>query len=205
MIDDLRLLDMCAEVYSRDDPDWGDWRIRVFAYYEQGYLCIVPAGSRQLEDWWLDLHAMEVMPVILGGGTAWVTTPFWLDVATVIEGVVSEVDQACLPVIVAGHSKGGAEAQCIAAQLKRRGIVAAKLTTFESPRVGSMDGFLADVLGTDYAHLGDAVVDAPPLRDHPRPLTWFLDPALPENGDRLANHHLATAIRPALVKYLGAP
>jgi hypothetical protein len=200
MISDLALCDICAAIYPRDDPDWGNDRIRVFKTIQSGCLVISPAGSRTLEDWAIDLQAFEERAARGLGSVTW---PFFEDVLTVIDAIEAECRASSLPIVVDGHSKGGAEAQDIAAELTLRGIVVARLVTFEAPAVGALNGVLLSVPGIDFAHLGDDIVVAqPPGRPHPRPQTWFPDPALPEDGDLFANHHLATAIRPALVTYL---
>lgn len=189
---DLTLLDLCQAAYDGPNPTYAAGDCRIYRTDLPNCTALVAAGSRTLEDWVTDLKAG------------------WRADASAVLPLVLAVVPFPKPLALAGHSKGGSDIQDLAARLIEAGAPVWRLTTFEAPAVGPRDGYLEDVDGADYAHYGDEIVWLPPSTPHPRALLWFPEPALPIIDphrdlviDPFANHHILTAIRPALVRLLG--
>lgn len=101
------------------------------------------------------------------------------DLGTVHAGFDLTTDE-CLPeiiravepapgVIVTGHSKGGANAEMLAAKLILAGVAIVRLVTFGTPRwilgnTAKADALLAPALGPSYRHFRDYVTQVPPGR-----------------------------------------
>lgn len=181
MIGNLRLCDICIAQFGHP-PRYAAGDCRVHRADENGFTILNFEGSRTGLDWVTNLHA---------GWNA--------DATGVLPLILADRASFAPALVVVGHSKGGADAQDFADALIMQGIVPVKLVTFEAPAVNDRGGRLMPVHGNDYAHHGDPVPLLPPFTAHPRPLTWLTAPALPEFPDPASNHHLATAVRPALV------
>ena len=185
---DLTLLDLCAKAWDDPSPTYAAGDCRIYRTDTDDYTILVAAGSRTLADWVTNLKvgwradASAVLPLILAD------VPFQK------------------PLVLAGHSKGGADIQDL---VERLALNAVRMTTFEAPGTGSSD-ITWRMSGMDYTHRGDPVWGLPLGASHPRPLFLFDDPALPIIDphrdpviDPFINHHLTT-IRPALVRLLAA-
>lgn len=192
---DLTLLDLCAKAWDDPNPTYAAGDCRLYRTELAGWTALVAAGSATpgedfdefLADWAVNL------------------TAGWQADASAVLPLLPAASSFGKPLLLAGHSKGGADIQDLAALLVHRGFAVARLVTFEAP-AGGLDAAVSALAGVDYAHHGDGVVTAPLGRPHPRPLTWFPDPPLPELPDPFANHHLATAVRPSLIRLLkGTP
>jgi alpha-beta hydrolase superfamily lysophospholipase len=190
VISDLVLCDLCAA--ANDAWAAGTWGAygagdcHLYRTDQDGYTILAAAGSEQLEDWVVDLMAG------------------WRTDAAKVFPVLLDAQKTFLPLVLCGHSKGGADIIDVADRLRKAGIVAVRLVTFEAPIAGAHPGLRPMIPGADYAHHGDGVPMVPLGVRRPQPLTWFPDPALIDYDDLFANHHLATAVRPALVRFLGA-
>jgi Lipase (class 3) len=106
-------------------------------------------------------------------------------------------------VILTGHSKGGAEAEMLAAKLAAKGIGIAKLTTFGTPRwviIGNTKVPLllpATLVGVSYRHFKDVVTEVPfPPFDHPstRPTVEIGSGTFAQMMDAAWMHHMANYI-----------
>lgn len=173
---DLEVLGFCADAYNRTDPDFAGADCRAFVYPSSIGPVLVFAGSRTAEDWITDVE--------LGFGK---------DAQAIVDAVLAKYPSG---LVLAGHSKGGAEAQKMAELFDERGIGPLPLTTYGAPRTGNCGGRLLRWPRPDWCHTGDHVPGVPPLEPHPRQVTW-IGTALPENLDLFTNHHL-TAYRAAL-------
>lgn len=188
MVSDLVLCDACAAANAawaagtRGTFDAGDCHI--YRTDQEGYTILAAAGSEQFEDWIVDLMAG------------------WRSDASAVLPLIRASNAVSGELYLTGHSKGGGDIIELADLLKRGGIVIIRLVTFEAPITGAHPGLRPAIPGSDYAHHGDGVPLVPLGHQRPQPLTWFPDPALPESSDLFANHHLLTAVRPALVKLL---
>lgn len=192
---DLELLDLCAKAWDDPNPTYAAGDCRIYRTDTDDYTILVAAGSAT--------PGMN-MAEFLRDWTANITADWQADASAALPLVLAGIPFP-KPLVLAGHSKGGADIQEISDMLlSKTGVPISRLVTFEAPAVGGCYGWLRRVPGLDYAHHGDGVVLSPLGRPHPRPLTWFPDPALPEFPDLFANHHIATAIRPALVRLLAA-
>lgn len=107
-------------------------------------------------------------------------------------------------VTLTGHSKGGAEAEMLAAKLAAKGVKIAGLTTFGTPRwvVGEnkkVPLLIPATLGTSYRHFKDIVTEVP-LRpmEHPASRT------LVEIGTGTFRDRLNPAGMHHMVNYIGA-
>ena len=199
MISDLRLCDLCAAAnaaWAAGIPgtyNAGDCHI--YRTDEDGYTVFAAAGSEQFDDWIVDLMARW-----RADASAVLSLLLW---------PLSTTGSPVIPItgttlVLTGHSKGGADIIELADGLRLAGFSIARLVTFEAPIAGPHPGLRPAVPGPDYAHHGDGVPLVPLGRQRPQPLTWFPDAAIDDDQDLFANHHLATAIRPALVRYLAA-
>ncbi len=187
MISDLDLCDLCA--LANDAWAAGTWGAygagdcHIYRTDKDGFTILAAAGSETLEDWVVDLMA------------GWRT-----DAAKMLP-VLLDAQKTFLPLVLTGHSKGGADIIEVADRLRMAGIVAVRLVTFEAPIAGAHPGLRPAVPGPDYAHHGDGVPLVPLGRSRPQQLAWLPDKALDDDDDLFANHHLATAIRPALIRF----
>jgi hypothetical protein len=188
---DLALLDLCAAAWGDPNPTYAGGDCRIYRTDWPDCTVLVAAGSATpgldfgefTRDWLINL-----------------TADWQADASSVLPQILAAMPFP-QPLVLAGHSKGGADVQDLAGMLTVKGIEIVRVVTFEAPATG-LDVAVARLAGPDYCRAGDPVVHAPLGIPHPRPLTWFSDPPLPEFPDLLANHHIATAIRPALVRYL---
>lgn len=185
MIGDLRLCDLCAAANAawtagtHGTYDAGD--CHVYRTDEAGYTVLAAAGSERFEDWVTDLAAR------------------WRADASAALPLVLAALGSAMPLILTGHSKGGADVIDLADRLRLSGIPVRRLVTFEAPIAGAHPGLRSAVPGPDYAHHGDAIPLVPLGWARPQPLTWLSAPALPDFPDPWSNHSLASAVRPALI------
>lgn len=106
------------------------------------------------------------MPV---GGLGHVHRGFWEATAEAFDYVLIHHNAQArkLPILLTGHSFGGAVALILAAQLARRGIAMAGVVTFGAPRV-SVDTDMEDILRLAgmpvwmFTHAADRVPMLPP-------------------------------------------
>lgn len=180
MIGELELCDRCADAYAGPDPAYAAGDCRIYRWDLADCIILAAAATRTPRDWVTDLcagwqaDARAVLPLVLA----------------------TRLDK---PLVLTGHSKGGPDIIDLADLLLQHGVAVAQLTTFEAAIAGDRGGRLRQVPGRDWAHHGDVVPLLPPGWARPRPVTWLSAPALPEYPDPFSNHHLATAIRPALL------
>ena len=93
------------------------------------------------------------------------------------------------PIMITGHSKGGGEAQGLAAVMIHMGATVERLTTFAALRMGTLGGLIAALPGVDYCFASDAVPKAPPNELIPRVQT-FLPWTKPATLDLFEYHYI---------------
>lgn len=157
-------------------------------------------GSMDFQDWVADFDVI---------GPTSITHP---DLGTVHAGFDKTTDE-CFDEIVAaigaaspiftGHSKGGSEAEMLAAKLAARGVKTVKLTTFGTPRwtiVGNpkVAALLPATLpGVSYRNYKDVVTEVPFLPfDHPatRPIVEIGAGTFADLLDPAKMHHITNYV-----------
>jgi hypothetical protein len=139
------------------------------ATVEADEVIIACQGSKDLADWIKDLEAAP--------------DPFDHHTLGLVHAGFNSTTDECLPAIVefcsgktivlTGHSKGGAEAEMLAAKLEAVSIPVSLLVTFGTPRWvfagnGTPTALLAPIPGRSYRHFKDIVTEVPfePLWQH---------------------------------------
>jgi hypothetical protein len=171
MLTDRDLALLCAATYQ-PGVKWafaGPTFHATLAYPDTSQVVIAIEGSASLLDWADDFDIV--------GPTSY-DHP---DLGEVHAGFDRTTDE-CLPEIVracggravtiTGHSKGGANAEMLAAKLFIAGLIVARLVTFGTPRWvkasnTKLPAFLSSTLGRSYRHTKDVVTEVPLGWAHP--------------------------------------
>jgi hypothetical protein len=177
---------LCADAYavtaSYDKKD-----VHATISMINGVNIIAFRGSSDLTAWWRDFF-------ILGEAT-WghpelglVHAGMFGDVLQVIDAIDNDVGAA--PIAITGHSKGGGEAQILAAVRLSRKRPVFQVTTFGAPRVGHLGGWLGTIPGNDYRNADDPVPTVPGIFQHPRTVTQIGVPMQREGVEAALADHL---------------
>ena len=184
---DATLAELCAETYDRfNTPTWCIDEVRAFRYADPGGTVVVFPGSVAPVDWARDLLALPAHAVLDHADLGTVPLGFWLGLEAVLARI--EADVGGKPLVLAGHSLGGARALLAAALLASAGRRPRKTTAFAPPRVGSLNGLIREA-AVAYRYRDDPVPLVPLGFAHPCPLVQLAPPLL--ELDVLADHHLA--------------
>lgn len=194
MIDDLHMLDLAQGAYI-DLPDItaGDafFTLRLI----EGLLVASGRGTdpRRLRDLLTDADAVYIEHPVLG--------PTHAGFARDAEGVLAQLlaQAGTRPIAFNGHSKGGSDAEDLAALYKHAGGQVVQVTTFGAARVGWLNGALYNVPGSDWWNADDPIPSVPPWISFPRDRIrigtprWKLD---------VLDDHALTAYRQSLIAHL---
>lgn len=199
MITDRDLALLCAATY---DPGvaWafaGPTFHATLTTLPDGVMVIACEGSRSLADWIEDFDVVgpasfdhPALGVVHAGFDATTEECF--------PEVLARVGN--LPIAVTGHSKGGANAEVLAAKLNLRGARVTSCVTFGTPRWVLGDDnvrvprFLPASLGRSYRHFRDVVTEVPfPPWSHPatRPAVIIGSGTARDLLDVPGMHHIA--------------
>ncbi|MDB5103736.1 MAG: hypothetical protein JWP91_1425 [Fibrobacteres bacterium] len=128
----IQLMKVCQEAYDKPNYSIGHTNYLYKQYAD--HQIITYSGSKEMKDW---------------GHDANIAKGRYREMGTVHRGFSSAYDELKplqdsmldknKPVVVAGHSLGGATATIAALDLKQRGYNVVSLTTFGCPRVGAAD------------------------------------------------------------------
>jgi hypothetical protein len=165
MLSDLDLCDLAAQAYGDCTIDTGSVHVLLKDY--KGAKVIAFRGTASPRDWMRDLAKVPFSHEHLGSIHA--------GFLTAVKSVWARIPSVG-PIVITGHSKGGAEAHVLAGMFMAGGRQVTKLTTFGSPRSCYLSGsglaaFLKSIPGADYANADDPVPMVPFNWFHPRPLT----------------------------------
>jgi hypothetical protein len=165
MISDIELCDLAAQAYGPCTIDTGSIHVLLTDY--KGAKVISFRGTNSPRDWLQDFVKIPFTHEHLGS----IHAGFLTAVKSVWAKIPSEG-----PIVITGHSKGGAEAHILAGMFSAGGRQVTKLTTFGSPRSCFLAGsglaaFLKNIPGADYCNADDPVPRVPFGWFHPRPLT----------------------------------
>ncbi len=92
-------------------------------------LLIAFRGTADIRDWMTDVDAQRAN--IKGGA---VHKGFWASVSTVFADILAEVDKNLKPLVITGHSLGGAQAAVAAWRFDSMGVKVAAIYTLGQPR-----------------------------------------------------------------------
>lgn len=119
----------CARLYQEKQP----LMVGGIAYsinLVDGVWRVTPRGSESIEDWIRDFEAIPKWTPI-----GKVHAGFWIDMPALYAAVKAKLAEAPdAPLVIGGHSLGGAHARLLAAMCALDGIKVAQLTTIASPR-----------------------------------------------------------------------
>lgn len=167
MLSDLDLARACGDAYTLPATYVAADCFALRFGPQDGVLRMAFRGSASFDDWLHDLDARTVLTPL-----GLIHEGFWRDASAMFEVLELLGPQ---PLIMAGHSKGSAEACIVAALLIRAGWPTPRITTFGCPRFVQIGGLvphlLADCPGAHYRHGLDPVPLAPPELQHPFLLT----------------------------------
>lgn len=99
----------------------------------------------------------------------WVHAGYFFGAAAIVNQVISRVDKS-RPIVLAGHSMGGAVAAVLACMLVDLGYHVEELVCFGSPKIGSLKR-LEHTDCTLYKNAGDIVTEAVPFYRRSGPVT----------------------------------
>lgn len=176
-MDDLDLAKLASAAYD-PTPTWSGADVFAYATAVDAATTVVAfRGSLTIDDWAHDFDALPKHDPDLG-----FCHQGFLDN---VRSVAAPIMQAMLgrQVIVTGHSKGGAEAQLLAALFVKAGRPPLQLSTFGAPRIEALGNYtvtalLEAVAGVDYRHRDDPVPDVPLGFNHPRSVFQLQPPRL---------------------------
>jgi len=196
MIDpiDRRVVDLCAMDYNgAATPTWETpGLIRAFLHREPSGLWVICEGTRpgKIADWLRDFDAWKKRSDPSFGD---LHAGFYEDALSVIFRLYHDLKGET--VNFGGHSKGGSEAEDLAALWVYAGEKLGRVTALEPARTGKLGGLLADKPGIS-THVqwsdasGDPVTAEPLWLDHPRAMTVLKAPRFAL--DPIDYHELAT-------------
>ena len=184
MLDPVELARLCAEAYAVPPYlEVGDVHL-IKRPHAVGWVYVF-RGSADCADWACDLEAIPWPHPDL---QATVHEGFGRDVDAVWPALAA--DLGAVPVGLAGHSKGGADAILVGLRMALAGIAPAFIVTFGAPRVflGGHPVCLDRVLQAHYRHGCDLVPTLPPG-------DWWRHPAdliaVGQPGDPIRDHFIA--------------
>ena len=185
MIPDKCLAKLCQEAYEKHS--WSKDGTELLVRLGEGNITIAFRGTTfNGLDILKDMRATPWWNSELGG---WFHHGFLRGALNAREYVEPLVQTTKLPVILTGHSKGGAEAQILAMLLAKK-VGDLKVVTFGSPRVGfnQAQKLLANVSCTLYRNGIDAVTQVPTILPwkHAVPLKTLYA----QSKDRFGNHRI---------------
>lgn len=164
MISDADLARLQLAAYEYPDaagvvtPFAWDWQVtlktRPAGYKIAAGCCnIILPGTEDAHQWADDFDAVPYDHPTFGR----IARGFWAGIEAFCDAF-KMLAQPYLPIIVAGHSLGGAEAPLVAAELMRRGVGVARIVCFAPPRCGMqrLADYLRDVPKTLYQTRGAA-------------------------------------------------
>ena len=129
----LSLADLCAEAYAAfDKPTWCVDAVRAFRYAYPDFTAIIFPGSVTPLDWARDFLALDFHPEIEHADLGVVPLGFWLGLETVLAQILAEVGDK--PLVLAGHSLGGARALLAAGLLAAQNRPPAHVAAFAPPK-----------------------------------------------------------------------
>lgn len=169
MITDLRACDLCEAAYTAS-AKWSRLDVHATLTEEDGLSIVAFRGSASLIDWFRDFQAIPHLPV-KQQQIGLVHEGFFIDVMQVAPAI--QEDLAGKEVVLAGHSKGAAEAQLLAALMVAAGTPPVQLVTFGAPRCGfgRLQETMHGLPGSDFVNAPDPVPPLPIPYLHPRPTT----------------------------------
>lgn len=173
MIEDRYYAELCAATYA-PNVVWafqGPTFHATLTEETDGTVTIACEGSKSQGDWEQDFTLLDgesfdhpdLGPIHAG---------FNHTTDECLNQIISTVNSR--PVRLTGHSKGGAEAEVLAAKLRLHGVLVESLVTFGTPRwiiIGNTkpDALIPAAWGTSYRHFKDIVTEIPPdLYQHPK-------------------------------------
>lgn len=194
MISPLRLADLVEASYTAE-PTWrAEWphgRVRAVRTDEDGATIVCFPGTANILDWFVDFRAL---PATVADYAA--LGPCHEGFADALDRIAVQMvaDVAGKPVVIAGHSLGGALAHLFAGILVSVGAHPVGCWTFGAARCMAdinerLPRLLADVPGLSYRHADDPVPFLLAGFSHPRPLTQ-LEPMRLEL-DVVADHFMS--------------
>lgn len=197
MLSDRQCCDFAAAIYdpsSTWDHVWqGDADDGVYIGLKKtpGFDVLSCRGSDCIEDWLRDGYARPFLYLPFG----FVHDGFFLGIPKAYAALASLITQ---PIILTGHSLGGAHAQLLAGLFTLAGELPAKVCTFGSPKVGyqKFSEVVAPIPSyTLYKNGPDYVTDVPlttPLFPfmHARPLTAINEIPTTNELSLFAFHHI---------------
>lgn len=184
MINDGHLAALSASAYTAT-PTWvAD---DVHALYSCGVLAFRGTVPTSISDWLRDFDALPVDDSSIG----WCHQGFRDGTFLVLPAILRGLD-ATTPIVLTGHSLGGALAVVTAALLVSIKRPVAKVVTFGAPRaVGSRAiGLLRNTPTRQYCYGNDPVPLLPPIFDHIAPLTAIGRPG----DDPITDHDISNYI-----------
>lgn len=201
MIAHHALAQLCADLYQDDpaDPKWAhrwdmDGIVLGHAILE-GEDVIVFRGSLTALDWLRDVEGWPTFHERLG----FVHAGF-IRFMDAILGATSAVLPG--PVVIIGHSLGGARARDLAALRAINGLPVTQLVTFGSPKPGfaNLSRIIqkSGMIHASYRNCNDPVPLVPgilPLWEHPEPWIALNEHAAADDLEPLRDHHIGLYVR----------
>jgi hypothetical protein len=165
IISDSHLCALAAAAYD-DPPTWARGDVAV-TRTDIDEVSVIAWRGTELSDIGDICRDVDCIPVFRDG-YGHVHRGFFEGAMSVAEAIVADV--AGRPLLVTGHSLGGAMALVFGAFLVLRGTPPVSVVTFGAPRLGysTLANVLRDVPGTEYRRGIDPIPDLPPWLLAPR-------------------------------------
>lgn len=205
MITDLDIelaRDCMAFQAGQYEPTWQGAHSHFLILKEPGKAKIIAKGTTDAKEWAGDLFlALPVRPTHDHETIGTIDLYWWQDVEPFVDEIIAALKAAQaqgLEICASGHSKGSPDVLYIAALAILAGVKFSRVSTFEGPHPGDLNGLITSDLGIDTVQRTDAVPAVPPWLSIPRARTHIEAPLplfnRPDWGPLLINHHLENVI-----------